>query len=633
GNCWIDPDDPRLRGPMGVVGKIPRDARPGDQVVAEVIRYPASPEDLPEVRVVDVLGLPGVTEVEVQKLKLRDGVIEGFEADVQAEAEAFPTRVTQSERRGREDLRDLELCTIDPVDARDHDDAVWADRRSDGSYRLVVAIADVSHYVQPGTAIDRAARERGCSIYLPDRAIPMLPAELSSNLASLQAKKDRLTLAVDMDIGPNGGVRSYRFVEGLMRSRADLTYEGVARALGLTDGVDRQREAEGRRDQLQVLLDLSRILRTRRNRRGTLDFDLPEGRVRFDDAGEPIDVYRTKADAGVRQTYQLVEEFMLLCNEVVAKDLSDRGVPAVYRVHGPPDEEKILRFVQLAHALGYDLDPEQALQTKSLSKFLRKMQGSPRSGALSYLLLRAMQQATYDTTNIGHFGLGAKHYLHYTSPIRRYPDLQVHRVVRAVARGEALDHPKLRHELKLSAVAASRLERRAMQLERDVMNLYRVIIMRDRVGEEFDAAVGGVAAHGLYATLDEPFVDTLCPVETLGAGFEMDNYGLALRNARTGANWTLGQGVRVRLEEASIERRELVATMLSEPKEGQPDEPRRGRGRGRRRAGEGKAPRAKGANKGGAPRGGPAKRRRRARKAEEGEGRDRRRKAPRRKSR
>ena len=572
GNTWIDPDDARMRGPMPVVGSVPKEARPGLQVVCEILRYPRFADEVPEVELVEVLGAQGITEVEVAKLKLRDNVVEEFPEEVLAEAQDVPDKVLPSEKKEREDLRDYDLVTIDPSNARDHDDAVYVKKRSGGGWLVVVAIADVSHYVRPGTAIDREAFERGCSIYLPDRAIPMLPRELSSELASLVAGKDRLTMAVEMELAENGSVEKHRLIEGMMRSRAFLTYEGVAAAIGLSEAPERQKEAEKRADDLQVLFDLSRVLRKRRMKRGALDFDLPEARVLMDERNiEPIDIYRQKRDPGIRLAYQMIEELMLLANEVVAADLERRGVPAIYRVHGQPDEEKILRFVELANAFGYRIDPESALNPKRLSKFIRKIEGTEHHQALSYLLLRAMQQATYDTNNVGHFGLAAKSYLHFTSPIRRYPDLAVHRVVRSVIRGESIDEPALRRELRMTALESSRLERRAMQLERDVVDLYRAVLMRDRVGEEFDAKVSGVAAHGFYSAFDEPFVEALTPIAALDDWYEMDDLGIRLSGRRTGRSFSLGDRVRVRLEDVSIERRQLVAlpTDMTMPEPGE----------------------------------------------------------------
>ena len=560
------PDDGRLR-PMTVRGEVPKEARgPGQVVIAKVIRWPHHADDRPEVEIDEILGVQGLTEVEVAKIKIRDGIVEPFPDDVLEEAAAIPAEVPEADKEGREDLRGLDLCTIDPPNARDHDDAVWAERRGSG-YRVVIAIADVSHYVQEGTAIDTEALSRGCSIYLPDRAIPMLPKELSSNLASLVPDVDRLCMAVEVHLDKRGKIESYRFLEGVMQSRAKLTYEGVARALGLTEAGPTQPAAESRIEGLTVLLEVARILRQKRMQRGSLDFDLPEARVVLDEQEiEPIDVVRSRKDPGIREAYRMVEDLMLLANEVVAQDLAERGVPAIYRVHGPPDETKLASFCELAASLGFSSDVESAQDPKSLSKFLRKVEGAPRADVLNFLLLRAMQQAFYDTTpDVGHFGLGARHYLHFTSPIRRYPDLAVHRVVRKLARGESIDASKLKPKLQQQAADSSRLERRAMGAERDVVALYRTILMRDRVGEIFDGQVAFVEGFGFATAFDEPFVEAFTPVERLDDFYEVDELGIRLTGKNTGRSFMLGDRVRVRLEDANIQRRELVALPEEEP--------------------------------------------------------------------
>jgi ribonuclease R len=565
GNTWIDPDDPRLRGPMVVVGAVPEDAKPGLQVVGEIVRYPRFHDEVPEVEIIETLGASGVTEVEVQKLKIRDGVIEEFPVEVRREAETIPKNVPVKDKDGREDLRGYALVTIDPSDARDHDDALWAERTKDGGYRILIAIADVAHYVRPGTAIDREAFERGCSIYLPDRAIPMLPPELSSNLASLVPGKDRLTMAVMVELGPGGAVKSHRFIEGVMRSAGRITYEGAARALGFSELPEREKAAEAHIEILRVLSDAATLLRNRRTKRGSLNFDLPEPRIKFDESGkEPVDVYRQKGDPGIKRAYNLVEEMMLLANEVVAEDLERRGVPAVYRVHGTPDEDKLLKVCEVAHALGESLDPDDAVVPRRLAKFVRKIEGKPNAGTIHYLLLRAMQQATYDTKCIGHFALAAKYYCHFTSPIRRYPDVCVHRALKLVVHGEKYDADALRVEFKRAAVESSRLERRAVKLERDVMDLYRAILMKDRIGEEFDAKISGIAGHGFYSSFDSPFVDALTPLERLADYYEMDDLGIRMMGERTGKVFALGDAIRLRLENVSVERREITAVPLGE---------------------------------------------------------------------
>ena len=586
GNTWIDPDDPRMRGPMVVVGAIPEDATPGLQVVGEIVRYPRFPDEVPEVEIVETLGSAGVTAVEVRKLKIRDGVIEEFPVEVRREAETFPKSVAKGEKSKREDLTGYALVTIDPSDARDHDDALWAERLSDGGYRVLVAIADVAHYVRPGTAIDREAYERGCSIYLPDRAIPMLPPELSSNLASLVPNKDRLTMAVMVELGPGGGVRKHRFIEGVMRSQARITYEGAARALGFSDLPEREKEAEAHIETLRVLNDAATVLRNRRTKRGSLNFDLPEPRVQLDEeTGEPVDIYRQKGDPGIKRAYNLVEEMMLLANEVVAEDLQKRGMPAVYRVHGIPDEDKLLKVVDVAHALGERLDPEDAVVPKELSKFLRRIEGKPTARTIHYLLLRAMQQAAYDTKCIGHFALAAKYYCHFTSPIRRYPDLCVHRALKILIHEKAYDEDALRTEFKRASIESSRLERRAVKLERDVMDLYRCVLMRDRVGEEFDATISGIAGHGFYSSFESPFVDALTPMERLADWYETDDLGIRLIGERSGARFELGDPIRLRLENVSIERREITAVPLGNLSKSPEDVAERRELPGRRKAG------------------------------------------------
>jgi ribonuclease R len=556
----IRPNDARMPRLVNVIGRVPADAVPGLEVVGAITRFPEDGSP-PSAEIVRVLGVEGSAEVEVAKIKLREGIREEFAEAVLAEAATFGGRISPKERKGRSDLRHLDLVTIDPLTARDHDDAIFIERLSGGGYRVVVAIADVSHYVREGGAVDEEALARCTSIYLPDRAIPMLPPELSSDLASLVANKDRLTLALDLNLAPNGTVRSFRYVEGLMRCKASLTYEGVAQALGLTKQGRIERAASKHLEMLQVLLECAMILRNRRMKRGSLDFDLPEPFVELDqETGEPKNVQRSRKDPGVRKAYQLVEEMMLLANETVAADLAQRQIPAIYRVHGVPEPDRLEQFAGLARALGFNFDPEDIGDPKELSQFLATLDDTAHKGSLSYLLLRAMQQASYDTTNVGHFGLAAKHYLHFTSPIRRYPDLAVHRVVRKLARGEPIESFGLERKLSEQASAASKLERRAMLVEREVIDVYRCLLVKDRVGDEFEATVTGVAAHGMYCAFDDPFVEALCHVSSLGNDFyEIDKHGLRLVGRRSGASYGLGDRVTVRLESVNVSERAILA--------------------------------------------------------------------------
>jgi ribonuclease R len=558
----FEPDDDRLRTPMRVVGKVPKAARKGEVALAEIVGFPQRREDRPEVEIVEVLGPRGVASVEVEKIKIREGIVEPFPYDVELEAAALPPRVERNLMKDREDLRNLDLVTIDPETARDHDDAIWVERRDDG-FKLVVAIADVSHYVTEGSAMDREAATRGTSVYLPDRAIPMLPPELSTNLASLLPNRDRLCMAVEMHIDDKGHVMSHRIFEGAMRSHGKLSYEGVARALGLTKHGPHQPAAEKRVRTLKILLDLSKRLRQRRIKRGALDFDLPETKVVLDDNGEPKRIVQSRKDPGIRQAYRIVEDMMLVTNETVASHLKRHSAPGVFRVHGKPDPERISTFCQVANSFGYQLEEEAAATPKQLARFLRRIEGTSEAPLLRYLLLRAMQQAVYDTDpTAGHFALAAKDYLHFTSPIRRYPDLVVHRIIRSMIRGEHLDAATVRPRLQRFAAQASEAERRGMIVERDVADVYRAIYMQDRVGEEFDGRIAGFAPYGIYVQIDDPYVSVLLPFDQLDDVYQPDDLGIRLIGARTSKIFTMNDPVRVRIEDVNVQSRDIVGSLL-----------------------------------------------------------------------
>ena len=562
---WLEPDDSRLRGPIVLHASssgafLPRDGEDGKAAVARITRFPEMPRETPEGELEVVLGNPGDPNVEVAKILVREEIEEAHPEGAVREAEAFGKEVARDACAGREDLTHLPLPTIDPEDARDHDDAVWAVRDPDGSYRVWIAIADVSHYVRPGTALDQAALMRGCSIYLPDRAVPMLPRALSSYLCSLLPNTIRLCLCVDAKLDPTGQVQSFRLVEGFMRSAAKLTYGGVARALGFTDLPPRSAEAERMAPDLRVLYDLAMLLRGHRMRRGALDFELPEVKISLDpDTGAPVSVEKRSVDPGVKKAYQLIEELMLLANELVARHLAEKGIPAIYRVHGPPDEAKLDRFANMATALGVAFDLEDAKDPKRLTALLKRVAQHPSRDVFNSLLLRAMKQATYDTANIGHFGLASTTYLHFTSPIRRYPDLVVHRAVRELLNQRPADRSANALEsLKLSATMASERERHAMDVEREVVDLYRALFMRAHIGETYTGKVTALVGSGVFVQIDSPFVDVLVRAESLGADrYELDDEGMRMVGLRSGDAIALGDKMEVVIEDVAILRRSV----------------------------------------------------------------------------
>ena len=569
-SAWLEPDDNRVRGPIVLEEAIDTVAgegnsgKDGDAAVISILRYPVYAEETPIGKLEAVLGTPGELKVEVAKVLVREQIEEIHSEEAFREAEAHGTEVRPEMLEGREDLTHLPLPTIDPEDARDHDDAVWVERTPNGGYKAWIAIADVSSYVQPGTQIDAESLKRGCSVYLPDRAIPMLPRPLSSNLCSLLPDVVRLCLCAEVDIDAAGTTTKTRLIRGFMKSRAKLTYGGVARALGLSELPPRDPKADELIDGLRVAHELSRILRAKRLKRGAVDFDLPEAKIVLGENGQPTDIERRAQDAGTKKAYQLIEELMLLANETVAEWLVGKKVPTIFRVHAPPDEKKLARFSLMCEALGVEFDPETAKDPKKLTTLLKQLADHPKANVLNMLLLRSMKQATYDVVNIGHFGLASKAYLHFTSPIRRYPDLVVHRSVHRVLKNEPIDRSEEGITvLGEAAFAASTAERKVMEVEREVTDLYRAVLMRDKIGERFEGTVTALVGSGVFVALDAPFVDVLVKFDDLGGDrYELDEDGLRAVAARSGDVVQLGDRMMVQIIDVAILRRSVLGRRI-----------------------------------------------------------------------
>ncbi len=571
----LEPDDTRIRGPIALTEDgdpaLAR-AEAGLAVVAEITRYPEVPRENPQARLIKVLGMPGEPDVEVAKILAAHAVEEPHRPETIAEAEAYGDVCDRGELSRREDLDDIPFITIDPHDARDHDDAVWVERDDAGRYDAWVAIADVSHYVRSGTALDAEALVRGCSIYLPDRAVPMLPYALSGRLCSLLEGQERLCLCVQLSIDATGSVRRTRMIEGKMRSRAFLSYDSVARALGFTTAPARDPRAEALRHELSVMWDLATLRYKKRMRRGALDLDVPEVRIAVDaDTRAPVAIAQRSGDPGVRKAYRIVEEMMLMANEAVASHMLERKLGAIYRVHAAPDAEKVERFAAAMDALGVAFDPDDAADPKALSKFLRTVEGHPKKSIIHNLLLRAMQQASYDVVNIGHYGLASPAYLHFTSPIRRYPDLVVHRLLRDAMRQDrrALAADGDEERLRAAAQLASQKERNAMEVEREVADLYRALYMKQHIGERFEASVSAVTPGGVWVQIADPFVAVLVSLDALGREtYEADDNGLSAVGSRSGDRVSLGDSMTVVIEDVSIVRRAVYGRRVDTPGDG-----------------------------------------------------------------
>jgi ribonuclease R len=567
-HAHLEPDDPRIAATGGhvVLEGGAAGAKDGQAVVVEITRYPRTADEPLQARISHVLGDPDDPRTEVEKILICSDIPTEFPDDVIAAAERAPQQVRPEDLVDRIDLRDRHFMTIDPETARDFDDAVCVEPSpKPGHTRLWVAVADVSHYVRPGQALDREARVRGCSVYLPDRAIPMLPRELSSGICSLNPEVDRLAMVARMEVDQNGGISDEYFCAAVIRSKARLDYAGVAAALAGDLRGPRARYAQFL-PLLQQMQELAGRLRALRAKRGSLDFDLPEAKVLLDedDPTRVRDVVQSRANPEVKGAYQLVEDFMLAANEAVARHFRERRIDTLWRVHDVPAEERLEQFAEIANAFGLKFDPDDGKDPRKLRELLDKVRGKPMERAINFLLLRALKQAVYDVVNVGHFGLGAPDYVHFTSPIRRYPDLIVHRLLKVSLHGDGLaaggkpTPPPPRPELQLMAHESSQAERRAMEAEREVVDMYRAHLMRDRVGEEFDGTISAVAAFGFFVQIESPFVEGLVKLDSLQDDrYEFVEEQLKLFGRSSGRSFALGDKVRVRIENVSVQRRQI----------------------------------------------------------------------------
>lgn len=528
---------------------VPADATGGAQDGELVEAEQSGPKGrlgLPRARVVERLGDPSAPKAVSLIAIHQHGIPDDFPDEVIAEAD----RMKPAGLKGREDLRDLPLVTIDPSDARDHDDAVWAhaddDPRNEGGHVLWVAIADVARYVTPGSALDAEARKRGNSSYFPDRVVPMLPDRLSGDLCSLHEGVPRACIAVRMQIDAHGEKIGHRFVRGLMRSAASLTYREVQAAM---DGAANDKCGPLMEEVIEPLYAAYRALEEARRRRQPLDLDLPERKVELSDEGKVLSVnFADRLEA-----HKLIEEFMVLANVAAAETLIAKKSPLLFRVHEEPPPEKLDTLRDVAEAAGLVLAKGQVLKTSHLNKLLHAAADTDHSDVINMSTLRAMTQAYYAPANFGHFGLALQAYAHFTSPIRRYADLVVHRaLISAHGWGDDGLSPADIERLESTAEHISETERRSMTAERDTNDRYLAAFLSERVGEEFTGRVSGVARFGVFVRLDDTGADGLIPVRALGREyFHFDRDAGTLMGADTGLTIGLGQRVTVRLSEAA----------------------------------------------------------------------------------
>ena len=555
-NFFVVPDDKRQAGDVFVSRKDAEGARDGDLVLVE-ITTPPQRDFFAKGRVTKVLGDREDPGVDSDLVIGEFGIEVDFSPGALAEAGAFPEEIAPEESRRRRDLRNVPFVTIDGITAKDFDDAVAVEELPNGRVRLYVAIADVAHFVRPGTALDEDAAARATSVYLPGRVVPMLPERLSNDLCSLKPNVDRLALCAAMDLDEHGDVKAYAIDRIVFRSRARMTYDDVHAILvdRRPDLVDRYRPLVPTFERMHALMQ---VLRKRRFDEGSIDFDLPEPEIVLDLTGATTDI--VKAPRYV--SHKIVEEFMLLANVVVAKHFANLDVPLVYRVHDAPDPKRLESINEILGAYGLRLSEMDILTPSAVGRVLRRFDGKPEEKIINSLMLRAMRQAQYSTDNIGHFGLAFPHYCHFTSPIRRYPDLLVHRATHALLEGSrsiARYVEESAETLDDAAAHSSRQERNAMDAERAIIAIKKVRFMRERIGEIFAGHISGVASFGLFVELDDMYVEGLVRLDQMGRDdvYEFDEKRHVVFGKRSGRSFRLGDAVSVEVTESSLERRAI----------------------------------------------------------------------------
>jgi ribonuclease R len=591
GLSWVVPHERRLPFDIRVPPGETRGAAAGDMVVVAITRWPTGTRD-PIGHVIEVIGRLDDPGVDTRVILRKHGIPDVHPADALAEARWAGREVRPADLEGRTDFRGLPVVTIDGEHARDFDDGVSVDRLANGHLRLGVHIADVAHYVREGSALDREAAARGTSVYFPDRAVHMLPEDLAAGLCSLVPGEDRLVQSCLMDLDRNGGVVACEFHDGVIRSAARLTYTEVNAALTGDDPAVRTRLAD-----VMPLLERMRavfdLLSERRRRRGAIDFDLPAPAIVLDTDGLIEAIVPEERNVA----HRIIEECMLLANETVAAHLHRLGCPAPFRVHDAPDPFKVEEFAALATSLGFAFAPRPgAVRPADFQRLVDRVRGLPEEKPVAFQMLRTMQLARYEAVNRGHFGLALETYTHFTSPIRRYPDLVVHRVLRRVRAGELPDAAREALEATMPDIArqASDRERRATEAERELVQWKKARFMADKVGEAFDGVVTGVTAFGLFVELAEHFVEGLVHVATLADDYyRFDDRVHELRGETTRRAFRLGDRVRVLVARVDLDRRQIelgLVDVIERVFRRPLDEPagrRRGK-TGRPRAGDGR---------------------------------------------
>jgi len=552
---FVVPDDQRIRSDIFISRNSSLGAKHGDKVVVEISRWPEDRRN-PEGKITEILGQTGEPGVDILSVIRTYKLPEVFNHKVMTEAENIPSEVDEAEIGRREDFRDYKIVTIDGKDAKDLDDAVHVIKLPNGNYELGVHIADVSYYVRENSKIDKEALRRATSVYLLNRVIPMLPERLSNGICSLNPAVNRLTMSCIMEIDPNGDVVNHKICESIIKTVERMNYDDVSDIVDGKISRELKDKYEYLFDEFELMKELSQILRKKRSNRGAIDFDFAESKIQLDGEGKPIFVGKAERRVG----HKIIEEFMLAANETVAEHMFWLELPFVYRIHEIPDAEKVETLNKFLHNFGKKIKGNlEDLHPKAVQQMLAEIKGSQEEHVISKLTLRSLKQAKYSPNNDGHFGLAAKYYCHFTSPIRRYPDLQIHRIIRDMLMGKLnADRIKaLRAIVDEVSLQSSERERNAELAERDVDDMKKAEYMVGHVGEQFTGIISSITSFGFFVELENT-IEGLVRMESLDDDYYVYNEELIqLMGERTKKVYKLGQTVEILVTKADPTLRQV----------------------------------------------------------------------------
>lgn len=565
---FVVADDVRISQDIFIPKSQKSTAKAGDVVIAEITLWPEKRRN-PEGKIIEVLGNKRDTGIDILTIIKKFKLPEKFPEAVESFAANIPDEIPKEEYERREDLRNIKMVTIDGEDAKDLDDAVSIEKLPNGNYKLGVHIADVSNYVTQNNPLDKEALKRATSVYLIDRVIPMLPRKLSNGICSLNPKVDRLALSCLMEIDKEGKVLDHKIYESVIKTNERMTYTDVTKILK-----DNDEETIKKYDYLyedfKAMEELEQILHNKRIKRGAIDFDFQESKIILDEKGKPVEIKPYDREIANR----IIEEFMLVCNETIAEHFFWANVPFVYRIHEDPDSEKLEKFNDFVHNLGYIVRWSAEVHPKQLQEVIEKVKGKKEETVVSTLLLRSLKQARYSPECSGHFGLAARYYCHFTSPIRRYPDLMIHRVIKAYLNGRLDDksYKKLVGTVDYAAVQSSDMERVAQEAEREVDDLKKAEYMAERIGEEYDGIVSSVTSFGMFVELENT-IEGLVHISALTDDYYVyDEKFLSLIGERTKKIYKLGDEVRIRVDRVNLDSHEIYFQLCGMKVEAAPEE-------------------------------------------------------------